>query len=56
MDKKIHDLWSMLPLFELLHSETEMDDMYVFKGFVFIFSLCILPLTFIPWLIGRMFK
>lgn len=55
-DKKIHELWKMMPIFNTVYADSIFDDKYVIKGSCFLFSIMLLPITAPLYFIGRIFK
>jgi len=54
MKKDVSELWRCMPLLYTLINDSVFDEDYVYKGFVFIISLVILPVTLPLYIIGRL--
>ena len=44
--------WGMLPLFYVLHNDSDFNHAYVSKGTVFLLSLIFAPITIPLWYLG----
>lgn len=56
MTKQINKFWKVLPLFHFIHSDRTFDGHLTYKGFTFLFSIVVLPITIIPTLVGSLLK
>ena len=53
MKNDINEKFRIMPFFHLLHDDSDFDELYVFKGFVLLFSIILLPITFPLYCLGR---
>ncbi len=51
---KIEILYDILPLYGMIAEDEVFDEAYTYKGFVFVFSLILLPITLPLFLIGKL--